>query len=622
MRRSITALSLFLLCASLVSAKDVLFPIAGSSNNVTSYRTDVRLFNPSTSKDITIQAYLLPVGNRDNSGVTPHTVSVSKRQMVSLNDVVTALGGADLNAIRLTSSDDFVATERVYAQQSPNGSCNIAGTVGQDVTAFDPAVAAKKQGVLLQLKTTTGDCGQNGVASFRTNIGVVNPNTATASVTFRLFDRNNNLVSTGSAITVPPMGVISPTNMASGLFFSPGAADLGDSWVSFTSDQALLVYASLIDNCTADATFIPLAEDAVSTGSKDIYFPTAGPSKTDVRLFNPSSSKDITVQAFILPVGNHDNSSAASHPITVPKRQMVVLNDAVTTLGGTDLNALRLTSTDTFVANERVYSQQVTSGACNIAGTLGEDVAALDPSSAKKQGVMLQLKTSSGNCSQGSASFHSNIGVVNPNTTAANVTFRLYDKNNALISSGSAIALPPMAVIAPTNIGGGFFFTPGAADLSDAWVSYTSDQPIFTFASLVDTCTTDPMFIPMSEDTGGSASTSTLKAFSVTTHNFAIDWSPVLTTGSIAPGDQVTLTISGRDQTHGFELDDPEGVPLIVLTGVPPGQVFTRTITFTKEGTYNYYCIVPTCGLGIPGHSNMFGQFVVGKPSDDPNPRY
>ena len=125
----------------------------------------------------------------------------------------------------------------------------------------------------------------------------------------------------------------------------------------------------------------------------------------------------------------------------------------------------------------------------------------------------------------------------------------------------------------------------------------------------------------MAEDSGGTPASSS-KSFSITTHNFAIDWSPTLTTGAIALGDQLILTITGRDQTHGFELDDPDGNAMIVLPGVPPGQTFSRTVTITKEGTYNFYCVVPTCGLGIPGHSNMFGQFIVGTSTEPPPPRY
>ena len=50
---------------------------------------------------------------------------------------------------------------------------------------------AKKQGVLIQLKSN-GVSGQIG--TYRTNVGVVNPNSVTANVTWRLYDKNNALV--------------------------------------------------------------------------------------------------------------------------------------------------------------------------------------------------------------------------------------------------------------------------------------------------------------------------------------------------------------------------------------------------------------------------------------------
>src|SRR5438477_6775895 len=93
-------------------AKDVFLSIGGS---VGTFRTDTRIFNPSSTKDIQIQAYLLPVGNHDNSSVQPRTITVSRRSMAVYDDVVSSLFGATgLGGIRLTSSDNFIATQRVY----------------------------------------------------------------------------------------------------------------------------------------------------------------------------------------------------------------------------------------------------------------------------------------------------------------------------------------------------------------------------------------------------------------------------------------------------------------------------------------------------------------------------
>src|SRR5213592_3050273 len=138
---SISALFFF---ATAVFAKDVYLSIGGSVNN---FRTDMRIFNPSSTKDIQVQAYLLPIGGVDNSGVQPKTITVPKRQQMVFDDVVTSLfQSSGLAGIRLSSSDDFVATQRIYAGTS-------AGTLGQFVGGVD-AASAKKNGLLIQLKAS------------------------------------------------------------------------------------------------------------------------------------------------------------------------------------------------------------------------------------------------------------------------------------------------------------------------------------------------------------------------------------------------------------------------------------------------------------------------------------
>ena len=72
MRRFVILASLTIL-ATAAFGKDAFLTIGGS---IGAFRTDARIFNPSTTKDITIQAYYLPVGNTDNSGVQPITITV------------------------------------------------------------------------------------------------------------------------------------------------------------------------------------------------------------------------------------------------------------------------------------------------------------------------------------------------------------------------------------------------------------------------------------------------------------------------------------------------------------------------------------------------------------------
>src|SRR2546423_4034825 len=111
----------FAVCVALVAlatplfatAEDVFLSIGGTAG---AFHTDMRIFNPSYTKDIQVTAYLLATGNADNSGAQSKVLTVPKRQMLVYNDVLSAIftvGG--LGGLRLKSNDEFVATQRIYA---------------------------------------------------------------------------------------------------------------------------------------------------------------------------------------------------------------------------------------------------------------------------------------------------------------------------------------------------------------------------------------------------------------------------------------------------------------------------------------------------------------------------
>ena len=346
--------------------------------------------------------------------------------------------------------------------------------------------------------------------------------------------------------------------------------------------------------------------------AKDVYLSiggSVGVFHTDTRIFNPSTTKDIQVQAYLLPAGNQDNSSVQPITITVPKRQMLDYNDVLQSLfnSSTPLAAIRLKSDDDFIATQRIYAQQSASSCITNPGTLGQFVPGLDTSAAKKQGVLIQLKSSD--------KFRTNIGLVSPNAAVANVTWRLYDKSNAVVGSVSSTAnmsmIQPFGVISPTNVNT-LFSAPGA-DLSDAWVSFVSDQPLLAYASVIDNATTDPTFIPMSEDTGVPP---TAKTFNVTVQNFSITISPAPNTLKV--GDQVIFHITVSGSNHGFELDDPSRSAVIPGEIFSPGTIVDKTFTVPSQGTYTYFCTNTGCGA----HPGMTGSFDVGNPTNDPGPHY
>ncbi len=352
--------------------------------------------------------------------------------------------------------------------------------------------------------------------------------------------------------------------------------------------------------------------------AKDIYLSiggSVGTFRTDLRVFNPSSTKDIQVQAYLLATGNTDNSGVQPKTITVPKRQMLVFDDVVSSLfSGSGLAGIRLKSDDDFIATQRVYAVAA-DGSTN-----GQFVPGLDVSTGQKKGVVIQLKATG---SRGQArTFRTNIGAVNPNAVAANVTWRLYDKGNALVGQPFTQTMQPFAVVQPLAMSS--FATNVAAntDFTDAWISYESDQPLFAYGSVIDNLNDAGTFIPMAADSGTTSTPQqpTAKVFNVTEKNFSITISPAINPEDLKPGDTVTFHITVSDSTHGIVLKDPDGRALIPPAIFNPGDVVDKTFTITKNGTYSYSCANTACGSG---HFNMVGQFIVGSASEPPGgPRY
>ena len=68
MRLRLILIALLFFVTGVASAKEIWLSIGGTTAGGT-FRTDARIFNPSTTKDIQIQAWYLPVGNVDNSAV-------------------------------------------------------------------------------------------------------------------------------------------------------------------------------------------------------------------------------------------------------------------------------------------------------------------------------------------------------------------------------------------------------------------------------------------------------------------------------------------------------------------------------------------------------------------------
>jgi plastocyanin len=341
--------------------------------------------------------------------------------------------------------------------------------------------------------------------------------------------------------------------------------------------------------------------------AKDVWLSITGKANgffTDARVFNPSFTKDITIQAKYLPTGNVDNNGVQPVTLTIPKRTMKVYDDAVQSMfgGGPALGAILLSSQDDFVASQRIYQDARTGPQ---AGTLGQFVPGLEPGQAKTKGALLQLK--SGPSAIGT--FRTNWGGVNPTNTTNVVTMTLYDKNNAVVGT-KEVTFQPFGAIAPSNIVGTFDNT--TADLADAWISFTAEHPVFLYGSVVDNGSVDPTFIPASDDSGVPPEPPQPKVVTIHAEDGFFN---VNGADDLHVGDEVTFIVTGEGGTHGIRMFTPSGGTLFTIDPLGAAQS-QKTVTITAAGIHEYVCTRPTCSSG---HISMSGAITV-QAHDDGEP--
>jgi hypothetical protein len=234
---------------------------------------------------------------------------------------------------------------------------------------------------------------------------------------------------------------------------------------------------------------------AVSASAKNLYIPVVGRVaganqtywRTDVRIFNPSPVHDIYVSLHFLPQGI-EGTNISGILVTVPKRQMIVLNDIVGSLFKMEsgLGALRLDSdTDmsySFAADARTYTNS------ERGGTFGQFIPALDPLSAKNDTVVLHVAQD--------AAHRTNAGVMNPGTAPAQVTAFVVAADGTLMVPEVTFSVPPKSML-QSSLPAMFGLN---RDLSDGFLLFKSTEPVFTWGSVVDNASGDPVCILGAED--------------------------------------------------------------------------------------------------------------------------
>lgn len=235
----------FLLHAAALSAASVtdtyVIPVAGhvSGANGQTWVTDVTLHNV-TSSSLVID--LAAVGAEGHPiELDAETVTVAPHGTLMLRDVVrqNAVG-----ALVIAGSGAFTITSRVYSSEGARGS------VGSDVAAVNEFLGSDSGEAFLP--------GLVANSSYRTNLGFFAIADATVlQLEIMLLDDAG--IALGSKLFEFPAGTLSHGHINS-RDIAPMMFDAATARLRVVSgDGAVAAYASVVDNISSDASFIPAA---------------------------------------------------------------------------------------------------------------------------------------------------------------------------------------------------------------------------------------------------------------------------------------------------------------------------------------------------------------------------
>ncbi|HSN53272.1 MAG TPA: hypothetical protein VLT32_01315 [Candidatus Sulfomarinibacteraceae bacterium] len=251
MHRWIPTLVIALLAAAGVSAQTVYVPAAANAEGVnqTRWRTDLQVKAMDQSgAAFTVELLETGAANTDPASVERTLAPGESLRLGNLLDA--SFGFTGTAALRVAATDGAILVSSRTYNDDP------AGTYGQTVPAIDAdrATPSGARATLIQLSRSPDPS-----AGFRTNVGFVNVTDDTITVDVELFAADGSPLGTASRSLRP-----FEHRQVNDVFHAVGADDVEDGYaeVSTSSDGGRFIcYASVVDNGSGDAVFIPGATD-------------------------------------------------------------------------------------------------------------------------------------------------------------------------------------------------------------------------------------------------------------------------------------------------------------------------------------------------------------------------
>jgi hypothetical protein len=264
---------------------DVIVPSSAFSTGINAeFHSDVRVFNPTSSPvDFTPIFYRSDAGGNVVATVPMPVVTIGPRQQLSYDNVLQSLFGQSIGAfgpIRFQTAGTLLVSSGV---NNVNACGNAGSKSGQGLPGID-AGQALKAGTLVQLAASA-----DPATGYRSNLDFMNPGATAASVTVTIRRGDGTHLSNGT-FSVGPNGLVQKRIDDTGAF--PGVAGTNDTnlWMEFTSDQPILVFASVINNGSGDPFAVMMSpEPSIAPAG-----PKAPVANYTVSSYNPIMGQEVT----------------------------------------------------------------------------------------------------------------------------------------------------------------------------------------------------------------------------------------------------------------------------------------------------------------------------------------
>jgi hypothetical protein len=209
----------------------------GPGANGSDWRTDLALLNPS-GVPASYRVDLLQGGTTKSISGT-----LSGGRQVVLTDVIGQAGGNGFFVIRVVSDQDLEVSSSTFNQVSSAATCLPGGRQGSSTFGrTEGEILNQGRAALLP------HLQEDGTA--RTNFGVTNTGTTTATVTVTLFDDPGQVITAFDLVLAP--GEVRQVNQ---VFSSRGGRSditFGSARVVVKFGNGIIAYASVVDNITND----------------------------------------------------------------------------------------------------------------------------------------------------------------------------------------------------------------------------------------------------------------------------------------------------------------------------------------------------------------------------------